>query len=331
MRLVRLRTVIFKEWRSVRLGLKAGGIHQAANDDAQNAYTKETLPKMKIFIQMSNAGRVCGSWTYQPSDDERRAAYSAYLSKDVDVDATKWSAWIEELDVHDRPDPITNDCKHHRAVFLQGARGSGGREHSDVCADCGQFHVFGDDGEGHHFNLRFSLWSSAALIAASQSYRRLQTGKETERQRVWKPLDFGQLRLYKAVLSWEQKGGRRGREHYIVAADSPNQTPHSAANLIKQMYAESYDGNPQISHWDVKGYALNVLQPLEWTENGIVLLNEELLAERNESKQQRDDLSTVIERCHRILDGHYGESLETTSLETLDARLEQLLKESSPR
>lgn len=47
--------------------------------------------------------------------------------------------------------------------------------------------------------------------------------------------------------------------------------------------------------------------------------------------QQRDDLSEEMERCHRLLDAHYGESLETTSLDTLEDRLEQLLTEVRAR
>lgn len=47
-------------------------------------------------------------------------------------------------------------------------------------------------------------------------------------------------------------------------------------------------------------------------------------------RTQRDDLSDEMERCHRMLDVHYGESLETTSLDTLEDRLEQLLAEVAP-
>ena len=43
--------------------------------------------------------------------------------------------------------------------------------------------------------------------------------------------------------------------------------------------------------------------------------------------QQRDDLSAEIERCHRLLDVYYGESLETTSVNTLEDRIEALLAE----
>lgn len=49
--------------------------------------------------------------------------------------------------------------------------------------------------------------------------------------------------------------------------------------------------------------------------------------ERNEYKRQRDDLSEEIERCHRLLDVYYGESLETVAIDTLEHRLEGLLAE----
>lgn len=88
-------------------------------------------------------------------------------------------------------------------------------------------------------------------------------------KREWKPLDLAPgFRLYEVVLSWCLKSGRQGAERYIVAADSPNQTPHSAANEIRRIYAESYDNNPEMSYWNVKGYALNVLQPAAWFRDG---------------------------------------------------------------
>jgi len=84
-------------------------------------------------------------------------------------------------------------------------------------------------------------------------------------KRVWQPLDLAPgFRLYEVVLDWCLKDGRHGCERYVVAADSPNQTPHSAANQIRQIYGENYDANPEMSYWDVKGYPLNVLQPEGW-------------------------------------------------------------------
>ena len=55
---------------------------------------------MKIYIQMSNAGRIAGIWSKHPTDLERANAYSKYLEKEVDGIATIQSTWIEiyELD-----------------------------------------------------------------------------------------------------------------------------------------------------------------------------------------------------------------------------------------
>ena len=44
-------------------------------------------------------------------------------------------------------------------------------------------------------------------------------------------------------------------------------------------------------------------------------------------RQQRDDLSAEMERCHKMIDAHYGEDPNTTSLDTLEDRLAQLLAE----
>jgi hypothetical protein len=53
--------------------------------------------------------------------------------------------------------------------------------------------------------------------------------------------------------------------------------------------------------------------------------------DRDEYKRQRDDISEEMERCHRMLDAHYGEDLETTSLVPLEDRLAQLLTEIKPQ
>jgi hypothetical protein len=169
------------------------------------------------------------------------------------------------------------DCEHRRTHLIKYGRGQGDIEHVSICLDCGEINVSAVK-EGVRFNTRFHLWSSLSLIAASQATRKSNLSPEEKRKRVWKPLDFAHLRLYEVVLSWQAKGGKRGRERYIVAADSPNQTPQSAANQIRKIYAESYDSNPEMSYWHVQGYPLQVLQPLEWTENGITLFNQELIS-----------------------------------------------------
>jgi hypothetical protein len=165
------------------------------------------------------------------------------------------------------------DCGHRRTLFLQGAFGSNGPESVSVCRDCGQFKIFADR-KGVHFSINFSLWGCDALIAASQTWRTALKGETAEQlsTRVWKPLDFAGLRLYHVVLRFETKVGdqrARGNKHFTVAATAPRR----AAAIIEQMCKSSYEDHPNIAYWSVDGYPLEVLQPLEWTENGISILN----------------------------------------------------------
>jgi hypothetical protein len=100
---------------------------------------------------------------------------------------------------------------------------------------------------------------------------------EREMKRTWKPIDLGGLRLYEVHLYWYPKlkenptqidlwKAQNGkRETYIVVASKPSK----AAEIIENIYKESYDNNPNISHWHVKGYALNILQPEDWKQNGV--------------------------------------------------------------
>lgn len=44
-------------------------------------------------------------------------------------------------------------------------------------------------------------------------------------------------------------------------------------------------------------------------------------------RQQRDELSDSIERCHRLLDVYWGLSLEYSALDPLEDRLIQLIAE----
>lgn len=162
----------------------------------------------------------------------------------------------------------------HLTTLIRSSHGSGGDEHISVCRRCGEIQVSATK-DGVHFSTHFHLANSYLLIAASQAYR-LNSDREVEDvlgKTVSKPLDFGHLRLYQVRLHWCMKDGRKGTDSYVVAADSPNQTPHSAANQIRDIYKEGYDNNPEMSYWDVKGYALNVVQPLSWTTNGICLIN----------------------------------------------------------
>lgn len=187
------------------------------------------------------------------------------------------------------------DCKHNRTVFIQGGRGMGEHESVSVCADCGEFLISAEKG-GVRFSVNFSLHSNQALIAASQSITSLNRDAPPKRGRVCKPLDFAHLRLYQVHLDWCLQSGRQGRETFIVAADSPNQSPQSAANLIKKAYAESYDNNPQMSYWGVHGYALNVLQPAEWTDNGIVFLNTKAIEALHELRMKVEEAVMLAEK-----------------------------------
>jgi hypothetical protein len=171
----------------------------------------------------------------------------------------------------------TLDCKHHRTLLIHASIGSGGREHLDVCADCGEFNFFAEE-DGKHFSTKFRLWSSAVMMAASQAYRLLREGVKDERltQRVYKPLDFGQLRLYKVIISYQRVGEQRmRRDHHIVAATAPRY----AAQFIEEAYKEAFDNKDYYSQWYVSGYPLDVWQPQEWKENGIPLINEKLAEE----------------------------------------------------
>lgn len=58
-------------------------------------------------------------------------------------------------------------------------------------------------------------------------------------------------------------------------------------------------------------------------------MTEALTDDAAELRRQRDDLSAEMERCHRLLDRHYGEDESTTALDTLEDRLKTLLDESA--
>lgn len=164
-------------------------------------------------------------------------------------------------------------CEHY-TTLIQSRHSSNGEETVAICRRCGEIQVSATK-QGVHFSTTFHLVNDDLLIAASQAYRLAndRDAKDVLGKTISKPLDFGRLRLYQVRLYWclkDQKG--EGTEYFVVAADSPNQTPHSAANQIRDLYKEAYDSNPDILYWAAKGYALNVLQPLSWSENGIRLL-----------------------------------------------------------
>ena len=49
---------------------------------------------------MSNAGRVVGAWSYNPSNEERRIEYEKYLGQDISEDTMLASTRIEEKKVN---------------------------------------------------------------------------------------------------------------------------------------------------------------------------------------------------------------------------------------
>lgn len=164
----------------------------------------------------------------------------------------------------------------HITTLIQSCHGSSGEETVTVCRRCGVIEVRAYQ-SGVRFSTSFHLASSYLLIAASQAYRLCneRDAEDVLGKTTSKPLDFAHLRLYQVRLHWCMKDGTKGTEYYVVAADSPNQSDRSAANQIRELYKESYDNNPELSYWDVRGYALNVLQPLSWTANGISVLEQE--------------------------------------------------------
>ncbi len=95
-------------------------------------------------------------------------------------------------------------------------------------------------------------------------------------KRIWKPINVGCLRLYEVRLYWyppikekpsqiELYKAQHGFVEIFVVAST---APRRAAELIENIYREAYDNNPNVSHWYVKGLALNVNQPEEWKDEG---------------------------------------------------------------
>lgn len=168
------------------------------------------------------------------------------------------------------------DCDHS-PTLITGGSGSNGRSSVTVCRRCGEFHVIADK-DGAHFSITFSLYGSYELIAASQAHRLSTTpaAEAPKDKRIWHPLDFADHRLYYVLRSWDvrQEDGtiRNFKDHHIVAAHAP---AHAAA-LVEATYKESYDIDKELIPFHyAEGFALNVLQPLSWTENGIQMLNVE--------------------------------------------------------
>lgn len=175
-------------------------------------------------------------------------------------------------------------CERSNHQLITGGSGSGGRQNVTVCRSCGIFSVSADQ-NGEHISLKFRLWDSELLwIAASQGHRRMRTGELAPTGRTWKPLDFAHQRLYHVILNYAEitkEGDKPDRErhrtlHYTVAASAPRH----AASLIEDIYRDEFNARKEagdIAWWNAQGRPLNVYQPVDWRENGIWLLNDELL------------------------------------------------------
>lgn len=165
------------------------------------------------------------------------------------------------------------NCEHSPTI-ITGSRGSNGSSRVTVCRKCGEFKITGDK-DGVHFSKSFSLYGSYELLAASQAHRLMSIpdAEVPSGKRIWKPLDLAQQRLYHVVRAWDVKEGDKQtnyKDNHIVAADSPS---HAAA-LVEATYQQYYEENAErIPLHYSEGFPLNVLQPLEWTLNGIPLLN----------------------------------------------------------
>ena len=81
-------------------------------------------------------------------------------------------------------------------------------------------------------------------------------------RREWKPLDVGGLRLYEVRVYFTNHP--QWNEHHVIAAKSPTHA------------AEIYERIHKDTHWIekpyIKGYALNVLQPSDWWDEGVPCL-----------------------------------------------------------
>lgn len=75
-------------------------------------------------------------------------------------------------------------------------------------------------------------------------------------KRVWKPLDVGGLRLYEVLATYPSA---RQPTRYVVAASAPR----DAVRYVDRCFA-GVEPQPATA-----GFALNVLQPAEWWENGV--------------------------------------------------------------
>jgi hypothetical protein len=108
--------------------------------------------------------------------------------------------------------------------------------------------------------------------------------------RVWKPLDYMGLRLYRVTTQWPPLAdGQQGRHRTSsVFADKPS----SAAAAV----AAQYEDLPEDQRPLCQGYVLNVYQPAEWTEDDCAVRST-----RCEHKN-----STCLGSSDSTCDGHYS-------------------------
>ena len=200
-------------------------------------------------------------------------------------------------------------CTHTQQMLITAGRGNGDQHSVHVCRDCGEIDVRATK-EGVRFELKFHLWSTAAVIAASQSIAKSELTPAERHKRVWKPLDLAHLRLYAVKVRRELKGGKHWTDHHVVAADAPNCGHPGASKLIEDIYREAYDNDPNIVSWSAYGEPLQVLQPLDWTENGISLINEELASavRRYLAVDNEEDAMAAREEMARLVKERDGES-----------------------
>lgn len=163
------------------------------------------------------------------------------------------------------------DCDHSPQL-IRGSGSPGGSSCVTVCSKCGEVTVTAEK-DGVRFSESFSLYGEYELLAASQAHRLTSIpDAETANKRIWAPFIFANERLYRVIRSWDVKtdnGQHNHKDTHIVAARSPE---HAAA-LVEATYDEQYKADERIVFHHSQGFALNVLQPMSWSTNGIQLLN----------------------------------------------------------
>ncbi len=126
------------------------------------------------------------------------------------------------------------ECQHKNTIFIQGSNYTGvdcdhSRHTVSVCADCGQFSVWGDK-NGVHFNVTFTLPTDELVQAAGQ-YARYLAKEESYADRLAQtaPRLLAACRAAEELLSrlWTPNAPTvadlallRGRLRAVIAATS---------------------------------------------------------------------------------------------------------------